>query len=414
MKGKLVSTRNQQQRSISTTTAAARLSEVVSRYTLGLKQAYELKHGQEMDAATHSYPRTARLYLEWCLAEDQLPGWFSLETYWQPLSKYRQSALKKFMKWYERQAITRLLPDSIRDKAPAAYNRLALLYLSERSSLRGRRSRDTYTTALNQLFLYLDEQGFTFGLLGVKSFIDDMLHGTLLNSKGKPYATFTINSYLCAARDLARWILEKEGYIDGHQLGEEELKAVEGIEKVKVLPTGKQFYKDALSLEQREHLMAIIKDPEHAAMIALMVFLGLRTIEVTRLHAEDLNFRSLSLQVQRKGKHTKQQLKLFTNAVPYLQQYLAESGISRGPVFPGLNTRRVRYITTRYLELAGYKSSKVSAHSLRHTAAQIMLEKGFLPSQVQHQLGHSEYETTLYYTRKKEQELFFRDREVSV
>jgi integrase/recombinase XerD len=47
------------------------------------------------------------------------------------------------------------------------------------------------------------------------------------------------------------------------------------------------------------------------------------------------------------------------------------------------------------------KRTKLSAHSLRHTAGQILIQQGIPPIHVQRQLRHEQFETTQFYIKKQ-------------
>ena len=62
-----------------------------------------------------------------------------------------------------------------------------------------------------------------------------------------------------------------------------------------------------------------------------------------------------------------------------------------------MNTRTVRNIVTRWLNKAGLKSKKVTAHSLRHTTATISILNGADILAVKEMMRHSNINTTMTY-----------------
>ncbi|WP_224994246.1 tyrosine-type recombinase/integrase [Cesiribacter sp. SM1] len=274
--------------------------------------------------------------------------------------------------------------------------------------MRGELSHQTYLTGLNRFFDYMDMTGGSFDGRTLDAFVRDMLTGRLPKQEGgisveKEFSAFTINCYLSAVRVMAKWILEEHHLLSSpYQFTEEQLKQVESCLLVKGLQQEKRFYKDALDEGERDLLLRQAENSREQAVLELMAFCGLRTVEVTRLYVEDLDFRKHVLQVRRKGRHSKSYIMLFENCHASLKAYIGEEQ-PRGLLFGELKTWQIRKLVNRCLASAGLKTRLLSAHSLRHTAAQIMLNKGFSNTQVQLQLGHSSYETTLFYTRKQEE-----------
>lgn len=353
-----------------------------------------------------NYPRVARAYLDWCLERRYNIDEISFNLYSSTLNGSRIPTLRKFLQFIEKAGISRIAPGSPKYEKKLSKHELILYYISEKKNLRGENSKATYLTGLNTFFDYMNDNSRKFTGTTVNDFVNDAKAGKVRQSN-EPYSAFTINSYLSSIRDLAKWIIENNGKHPKLNLTEENLLQLHAVLNVKGLAVEKKFYKDSLTELERDQLLLMINDAREASMIALMAFCGLRTIEVCRLEVQDIDFENFTLHVMRKGKHTKSLIKLFSNCHPYLKMYITREGLTSGKLFPGLNTSAIRTIVNRHLTITGLKREKISAHSLRHTAAQIMLDKGYTNHMVQLQLGHSEYETTLYYTRKKEEERFF-------
>jgi integrase len=66
----------------------------------------------------------------------------------------------------------------------------------------------------------------------------------------------------------------------------------------------------------------------------------------------------------------------------------------------------VRAITKKWLKVAGLSGEKLSAHSLRHTTAQILTTDGVPKEMVKRFLRHQSELSTSVYTRKAEDEIF--------
>jgi site-specific recombinase XerD len=139
-----------------------------------------------------------------------------------------------------------------------------------------------------------------------------------------------------------------------------------------------------------------------------MLLEGLRTVEVTRLERADIDFVRKKLWVLGKGKHTRKAVKLFDSCAEALELYLQSvthgeaSSRQNGPLFPELRrTHQIRYLVDKHLRSGGMKRAKLSAHSLRHSAGQILIQQGVAPVHVQRQLRHEQFETTQFYIKKQ-------------
>ena len=71
------------------------------------------------------------------------------------------------------------------------------------------------------------------------------------------------------------------------------------------------------------------------------------------------------------------------------------------PLFDDLKTHQIRYVVDKQLKRHGLKRVGMSAHSLRHTVGQLLLEEGVSLEHVQQHLRHETLETTQFYTKKK-------------
>ena len=180
---------------------------------------------------------------------------------------------------------------------------------------------------------------------------------------------------------------------------------------------GITFRKDYLTSSQaRAILDGIERDSidglRDYAIFALMVTCGLRTVEIIRANIEDL--RTLGdcrvLYVQGKGHAAKDDLvKVPAHVEAAIMAYLKEAGTPETgePLFRSnanrnkrgrLTTRSVSRIVKERMKNAGYNNDRLTAHSLRHTAATLMLLNGKSPQEVQQVLRHKAITTTMIYS----------------
>ena len=148
------------------------------------------------------------------------------------------------------------------------------------------------------------------------------------------------------------------------------------------------------------------------AMILLITAGGLRTIEATRANIEDL--RTLGgctvLYIQGKGRTSKADyVKLPAPVLEAINDYLKARGQAgeNEPLFAScsrrnkgqrLTTRTVSGVCKKAMCMAGYRSSRLTAHSLRHSAVTLALMAGKTLAEVQYFARHSSINTTMIYS----------------
>lgn len=144
-------------------------------------------------------------------------------------------------------------------------------------------------------------------------------------------------------------------------------------------------------------------------MFALMVTAGLRTIEVSRADVADIIQQDgkYFLLVQGKGRTEKDAMVRITDGVYNLiQDYLNCRADDNAPLFGSISRRNkgerittnsISRIVKTAMRRAGYDSKRLTAHSLRHTAATTALKAGATLRQVQQVLRHSSINVTTIY-----------------
>lgn len=216
-----------------------------------------------------------------------------------------------------------------------------------------------------------------------------------------------MNLYLSVVKQLAAWIIKARRRI-GYDFSPEQLESLRDIAYIRWVPVEDGFYKDSLSEQERELLLESITDIRWKAVAALMAYCGLRAVEVTRLRIKDVKLEEKQLLVKGKGKHTYVPIKIFNPCVVYLQVWLQErlqwvdAGVKPyAPLFPELKTSQIQYRIKKAFGIAGFSREKLSTHSLRHTAGQILINNNIDPAYVQRQLRHKKFDTTYNYVRKQ-------------
>lgn len=355
-----------------------------------------------------NYPRIVRPYLLFCLTNAYSIDLISLSLFAAGLRANRVSPLRKFLLFYQIQGMPRLVadPPPASTTIPAA-NELILRFLRDTTTLRGDESKDTYTKSLNAFFHYLaneqlSDRQASFSGQTVESYVE------WLRKEG--LSAFTVNIRLSAIKQLAAWVIKNRSQVG---LSVEQVDALRDVEAVRGLATERKFYKDSLQRAERDELLQTIDDPMDRAIVALLVIEGLRTVEVTRLKIGDIDFERKQLWVKGKGKNTKKDISLFTTCAQALENYLQAQGYwpisthGEKPLFTDLKTYQIRYRVDKYLKQLVLKRPRVSAHSLRHTTGQLLIQDGVDPIHVQRHLRHELFETTQFYIRKQTEQDYY-------
>lgn len=259
------------------------------------------------------------------------------------------------------------------------------------------KTRETYEKAIRQFIQFLSfydiSQPTRETIIRYKEYM----------STERGFKATTIQAYMTAVRLFFSW-LEQEGLypnIASHVKGG----------KIR-----KEYRKDYLTKTQvNEVLQGIDTSTAQGlrdyAIIALMITGGLRDIEVARANIEDIrNVGELTvLYIQGKGRVEKDD---YTELDPKVEQairsYLkTRTGESEtAPLFTSLDhknignrltTRSISRIVKTRLQQAGFDSSRLTAHSLRHTAITIAYLGGMPITEVQQFARHSNIATTMVY-----------------
>jgi site-specific recombinase XerD len=158
-----------------------------------------------------------------------------------------------------------------------------------------------------------------------------------------------------------------------------------------------------LTQEQATVLLEAAHTPWHRAMIALLLFAGLRRSEVAAITLDDLDLENAQLLVR--GKGAKQRVVPLTPLVveaihEYLScrpqtesQHLFVSRVGGHPLHARVAGRMLQHV----LQRAGIGEEGITAHRLRHTFATHLIRNGVDVRTVQELLGHADLQTTARY-----------------
>ena len=256
-------------------------------------------------------------------------------------------------------------------------------------------TQEGYRKALRQFFRWRESDG-----------AGDLTRADIVRYKQEQLSRLqpgTVGSYISALKSFFRW-LESEKLYPNVAAGVKGTKASRGHKK------------DALTPAQVAHILQVLKGDGIAAMrdfaiVNLLIRTGLRTIELARADVGDIRAKGgrTVLYVHGKGRQSKDEFVVLTDAaVRPIYSYLAlrESRGKDEPLFASLSnksygkrltTRSVRRIAKNALLKAGFDDSRLTAHSMRHTAVTMALMGGASLQQAQAMARHGNINTTMVY-----------------
>lgn len=271
-------------------------------------------------------------------------------------------------------------------------------------------SKRTYRCKIGLWFRYLASIHYDPRVAGRGQILDYKRH---LEAAGR--STLTVDSYITAVRLFYRYCLSKR-YV-----------ASDITQGIRSLTRFKGYRKSPLSREDAGRLIESIDTKRligkrDKLMIAMMVMLGLRTIEVSRIDIADIgeSHDTRVIYVQRKGRADKSEPLALT---PYLNELLSDYMSEREvrewhePLFMAqrrdhgqrLLPSSISEIVHKRLRDIGIDDPKITAHSLRHTCACLMLAEGVEMETVRDMLGHTSTNTTRLYVGQMQSELLLRN-----
>ena len=258
------------------------------------------------------------------------------------------------------------------------------------------KSAETYKGAIKQFLLYLKGKNIT-----------QPSRETVVNWREtlrETHKATTIQLYITAVKLFFSYLAQEGIYPNI-------------AEKLKGAKIRKEHKRDCLTSNQSKSVLneidtATAKGKRDYAMIALLLTTGLRTIEIIRADIADLRTvgDDTVLFVQGKGRDDKSEyVKIAPKVETAIRKYLMTRTDTApdAPLFTSesnhnqdgrLTTRTIRRLVKDALLNVGLNSDRLTAHSLRHTAATIALLKGAELAEVQQMLRHQNINTTMIYS----------------
>ena len=274
--------------------------------------------------------------------------------------------------------------------------------------------KPTINEMLNRFIEFLDVESLTIRSYrsGIKMFISFLEEKNIVNPKREDIVNFktalmekgrkasTVALYLSAVRRFFSWSASEKLYPN----------IAQGVKSPK--QDSSYHKRDYLNATQINTMLKHTDSKRNYAMLLLMSVTGLRTIEVVRADVGDIHTVDgmTLLNVQGKGRNAKSEfVKLPEPVVKALKEYLSERGNVNGnePLFVSesrrnrgkrLTTRTVSGVAKQAMKRAGYDSPRLTAHSLRHSAATLALLSGRTLEDVSQFLRHSSISVTMVYS----------------
>lgn len=226
------------------------------------------------------------------------------------------------------------------------------------------------------------------------------------------YSPQTVNLRLAAVRSFYRFAVNTD------RLPYNPAAEVKGAKRHK----STRHKRDALTAEEVRAVLDTCEPttPEgirDRAILTLMAYCGLRTVEIHRANLGNLRTQGerLTLEVQGKGRDEADEVVViprdqerhirawvsYRNGLrfrtPDAALFCSLSNRSRGD---RLALRSIRAIVTARYEAAGVVGDNKTTHSLRHSAITNAIRNGASPMQVQAMARHSSFDTTLNYVHE--------------
>lgn len=262
-------------------------------------------------------------------------------------------------------------------------------------------TRNTYQRGLDKFLDWAE---------GKQVVTDDLILEWKASLKAKGHKPNTINTWLSAARAFFTWA------VNARLLTHNPAANIRGAKRT---GSSRHHLRDRLTDDE---VLRVLAQPDPStnlgkrdrAILYLMAYTAVRTIEVHRANLEDLHTAEnrLVLRVHGKGRDDADEPAVLTN--PALQtalyDWLAVRGADPGPLFTSLSPRTrgdrlslraIRQIVKAYYLAAGVVAPNKTTHSLRHAAISNAARRAPL-QKVQSMARHANLSTTMIYVHESD------------
>jgi len=158
---------------------------------------------------------------------------------------------------------------------------------------------------------------------------------------------------------------------------------------------------EVLSVQEVESLLAHVTHRKYLAILAVIYSAGLRVSEAVHLRVEDIDSKRMTIRI-RQGKGQQDRYTLLAQRTLHLLRTYFRCYRPSTWLFPG--TGKGKPLSTRAVQLAFQEArvaagiaKKATVHTLRHSFATHLLDRGTDITHIRRLLGHRRLETTAIY-----------------
>lgn len=290
----------------------------------------------------------------------------------------------------------------------ASWRELVAYFIAEQQARQS--SKKLYLKTITRFFAWIEETGRDLSKLtriDIAEYKDYLFPDQEENRK---VSALTAGSYLVVVRKFFAWA-------ESYKIYPNIASSVKTPKKVNTFKKKYLHEEEIFSLFDLQDTKVTQGDKcslRDRAIITLMVYTGLRTIEVSRANIGDFDIESgrRILRIWGKGRDDKDRRVVINEEVySVIMEYLkSRKGYSdNDPLFVSesrrgsktanlrLTTKTISTICKRGLQAIGLDSRSYTAHSLRHTAGSLTLKNGGSQFDVMDLLGHSSVMTSQIY-----------------
>lgn len=298
-------------------------------------------------------------------------------------------------------------------------------------------SRRSYRIAMRQFFAFVRDTGRSLSSLSRSDILS--FKESLLPENGRRHSELTVSLYLSAVRAFYAWAEAQMLYPNIARDVKSPRRKGRGFKKMHLSESEGAEYLDRFLHADREREKAVADNNADEgrtrmmrhfpnlksmsmrdyAMMSLMLYCGLRTIEVVRLDVGDVTYRGgrRVLMVRGKGRDAKDAyVVLIDEAWEPVSRYLStrKGALPGEPLFVcegygirgrRMSTRRVQAICKAGMRAIGLDGHEYSAHSLRHTTGVMIVRHGGQLLDVQTVLRHASTATSQIYIESAMEEI---------
>jgi len=266
-------------------------------------------------------------------------------------------------------------------------------------------SKDTYKRQLKPFFEWLLSNYSMNDIRNINK-KDLYIYRNSLIDSGK--TARTVNNYMTVVRQFFTWLSSNNLFSDISR-GMKNLSIPEG------------FTKDCLSVSQVKEALSTFdistnEGLRNYAIFNLLVRTGLRSVEISTANVGDIRQKcgQAVLNIRSKGRDSKDDFVILVDeALVPLRRYLITRGQlhEKDPLFvsdsnrsrgKSLSLRMIGHIIKEIFKKININDSRITPHSLRHTAISLSIANGASLIQAQAMARHADPKTTMIYVHNQD------------